>query len=172
LGQLGLSAFFDRFDPQSGGRGDDLDVIDEPRDATVPAEARDGAASSTPREAAAPSASPGTSGEISMALAQERIGQVVSALAFGRRSRRGIFGWLRSTLVKTVGAIVLARFRKKAASTSRINTASIRHELEAQIDDLLLARLRYTLFAWTLLVVAFLIAEVVVVSLIANRLAS
>ena len=72
--------------------------------------------------------------------------------------------------MSAVGAITLARFRKKARESGQIDPAGIRRELEVQIDDLLLARLRYTLIAYTALVVAALLAEVAVIVCIANYL--
>jgi hypothetical protein len=53
-----------------------------------------------------------------------------------------------------------------------VDLATVQQELESQIDDLLLARLRYTLFIWTGIVVTILTAEVVAVALLANELAN
>jgi len=114
--------------------------------------------------------------QLSAALLDERLGRIVSALAFGSVQsgwrRRGILGWLQAVLTSAIGAITMARFRKKTGRIGHIDTVSLRQDLEAQIDDLLLARLRYTLLAWTAIVVSLLLAEVAVIVYIANRLAA
>jgi hypothetical protein len=154
LGQRTLDTLFRRFEAS--------DVIDRSADA------------STPGGEPAPSPSR-LDGKLSAALAEERLGRIVSALAFGSVRggwrRRGILGWTQGALMSAVGAITMARFRKKSHATGQIDAASIRSELETQIDDLLLARLRYTLIAWTAIVVLALLAEVAALVYIANYLA-
>jgi hypothetical protein len=110
-------------------------------------------------------------GTLPAILAQQRIGSIVSALSAGRRSRRGVFGWLRGALMSAVGAIAWNKMRGRSQRAERVNVSSMREELEDQIDDLLLARLRYTLWVWTAMIVAGLVLEVVAISWIANRLA-
>lgn len=119
-----------------------------------------------------PSSQPTVSRELSAVVAAERIQRMLAMLAFSGRSRRGgVFAWLRGALMSAVGTITLARFRSKARNAEKVDVAAVQQELQGQIDDLLLARLRYTLFIWTTLVVAFLIAEVVAIALLANKLA-
>ncbi|MEX2142891.1 MAG: hypothetical protein WD894_26780 [Pirellulales bacterium] len=120
-----------------------------------------------------PSSVPPVSRELSAVVAAERIQRVLTMLAYSGRSRRGgVFAWLRSALLGAVGTITLSRFRSKGRRAEKVDLASVQQELEDQIDDLLLARLRYTLFIWTALVVGVLIAEVAAISLLANKLAS
>ena len=110
--------------------------------------------------------------ELSAVVAADRIRRVLAVLAFtGRPGRGGAFAWLRNALLGAVGTITLSRFRKKAARAEKVDLASVQAELEKQIDDLLLARLRYTLFVWTAIIVTVLVAEVVVIALVANELA-
>jgi hypothetical protein len=120
-----------------------------------------------------PSGIPPPSRELSAVVAAERIQRVLAVLAFSGRSRRGgVFAWLSNALLGAVGTITLSRFRSKARRAEKVDLASVQQELNDQIDDLLLARLRYTLFIWTTIVVTFLIAEVVAIALLANELAS
>jgi hypothetical protein len=67
---------------------------------------------------------------------------------------------------------MLSRFRKHARHSEKIDLAAVERDLEDQIDGLLLTRMRYTLFTWSVIVVAILIAEVVAIAFIANWLAS
>lgn len=149
LGRMGLNLLMSRVvsdDEQI--RIDDPDVIDSP------------------------SSVPPLSRELSAVVAAERIRRVLTILAFSGRSRRGgVFGWLRSALLGAVGTITLSRFRSKARRAEKVDVASVQQELSDQIDDLLLARLRYTLFIWTAIVIGVLIAEVVGIALLANALA-
>jgi hypothetical protein len=118
-----------------------------------------------------PSSQPPQSRELSAVVAAERVRRVLSILPFSGGGRGGVFMWLRNALLSTVGSITLSRFRSGAQHAEKVNLASVQQELQDQIDDLLLARLRYTLFIWTALVVLALVAEVVVISLLANALA-
>ncbi len=119
-----------------------------------------------------PSSRPPPSRELSAVVAAERIRRVLAILAFtGRPGRAGIFAWLRNALLGAVGTITLARFRRKAGQAEKVDLTSMQHELQGQIDGLLLARLRFTLFVWSALVVGVLIAEVVGIALLANALA-
>jgi hypothetical protein len=120
-----------------------------------------------------PADRPHHSRELSAVVAVERIQRILAILAFSGRSRRGgVFGWLRGALMGAVGTITLSRFRSKARRAEKVDLASVQEELEEQIDDLLLARLRYTLFIWTAIVVTVLVAEVVGIALLANELAN
>jgi hypothetical protein len=120
-----------------------------------------------------PASRPPVSHELSAVVAAERLRRVLAILAFSGRSRRGgVFAWLRNALLGAVGTITLARFRRKARQAEKVDLATVQQELESQIDDLLLARLRYTLFIWTVIVVTILTAEVVGVALLANELAN
>jgi hypothetical protein len=118
-----------------------------------------------------PASGPPVSRQLSAVVAAERIQRMLAILAFSGRSRRGgVFGWLRGALLGAVGAITLSRFRGKARRAEKVDLASVQQELESQIDGLLLARLRYTLFIWTVIMVTVLIAEVVGITLLANEL--
>jgi hypothetical protein len=150
LGQMALNLLMSRV-----GAGDEDILVDDPNVIDSPS-------SRLP-----------ASRELSAVVAAERIQRVLAMLAFSGRSRRGgIFAWLRNALLGAVGTITLSRFRNKARRAEKVDLAAVQRELEDQIDDLLLARLRYTLFIWTTIVVAVLIAEVVAIALLANRFSS
>ena len=130
-------------------RDDDADIIDSPSSRSPP------------------------SRELSAVVAAERVRRVLAILSFtGRPGRGGIFAWLRNALLGAVGTITLSRFRRQAGRAEKVDLASVQQELQEQIDDLLLARLRFTLFIWSALVVGGLVIEVIGISLLANALAS
>jgi hypothetical protein len=143
-------------------------AADEPDDADGDLEVIE---SSTDRSESATGKSQ-TSRQLSAAIAAERLMRILDNLAFfGRPRRGGVFRWLRSALLEGVGRIALVRFRRKSRRAERIDLASMEQELEDQIDGLLLWRLRYRFFVWSIGVVAVLIAEVVGLAFLANQLA-
>jgi hypothetical protein len=110
--------------------------------------------------------------EMSATIAAERLRRTMALLNLSGRARGGgIFGWLRSALVGSVGTVMLSRFRKHARHAEKIDLAAVERDLEDQIDGLLLARMRFTLLTWSVIVVGVLIAEVAAVAFLANWLA-
>jgi hypothetical protein len=150
LGRTALNLLFSRVasnEPEI--HDDDPNVIDSPSNLTPP------------------------SRELSAVVAAERIRRLLAILAVsGRPGRGGVFAWLRNALLGAVGTITLSRFRRKANQAEKVDLASVQQELQDQIDDLLLARLRFTLFIWTAVVVGLLVAEVIGIALLANALAT
>ena len=110
--------------------------------------------------------------EMSATIAADRLKRIMALLNLSGRARGGgIFGWLQSALVGAVGTVMLSRFRKQARHSEKIDLAAVERDLEDQIDGLLLARMRFTLLTWSVIVVAVLIAEVVGIAFLANWLA-
>ena len=110
--------------------------------------------------------------EMSATIASERLRRIMALLNLSGKARGGgIFGWLRSALVGAVGTVMLSRFRKQARHSEKIDLAAVERDLEDRIDGLLLARMRFTLLTWSVIVVGVLIAEVVAVAFLANWLA-
>jgi hypothetical protein len=82
-----------------------------------------------------------------------------------------MFRRLRSTLFQSVGRIALFRFHRHGRRAEKIDLSSIERELDDQIDGLLLWRLRYMFFVWSIGMVAVLVVEVIGISFLANALA-
>jgi hypothetical protein len=150
LGRMTLNLLMSRIGSADDKvRDDDTDVIDGPSGRAL------------------------ASREMPATIASERLQRTMALLNLSGRARGGgIFGWLRSALVGAVGTLLLSRFRKQARQSEKIDLAAVERDLEDQIDGLLLTRMRYTLFTWSVIVVAVLIAEVVAIAFIANWLAS
>jgi hypothetical protein len=57
-----------------------------------------------------------------------------------------------------VGGITLSRIRGKRQRGEKVESVKVRGELESTIDELLLTRVYFVLYIWTILVVAGLVA--------------
>lgn len=102
----------------------------------------------------------GLAARLPLPIAEERLNKLLSvfALEHGVALRRGLLGRLQSYLFSLIGVITLARFRSKAQRGS-VDVSEVRNELEATIDELLLARVRYTLNVWTAGMIGFFVLE-------------
>ncbi len=91
-------------------------------------------------------------------LADEQLARALRTVTAGRRLRRGPWAWFRGYLMDLVGGITLSRIRNKRQRGEKVETAEVRGELESTIDELLLTRVYFVLYIWTILVVAGLVA--------------
>jgi hypothetical protein len=91
-------------------------------------------------------------------LADEQLARALRTVTAGRRLRGGPWSWFRGYLMDLVGGITLSRVRGKRQRGERVETAEVKSELESTIDDLLLARVNFILYVWTVLIVAGLVS--------------
>jgi hypothetical protein len=94
---------------------------------------------------------------IPLAQVERRLNQVVRDLVNAPDTGAGISGWIRGrierTLLRLVARYTLARFRAEDVERGGIDLVKMQADLEAQIDDLLIAKLRRGLNLWTILVI-------------------
>lgn len=100
-------------------------------------------------------------GRLPLAQAEAALTTAIGGLIRSRAEGGGLSGWFRRTLQGRLAGLVqratLARFRQGGAASAGVDLATVRGDLEARIDDLLVARLRGGLRWGTLLTVGGLI---------------
>lgn len=117
-----------------------------------------------------------TVGRLPLAQAEAALATAIGGLIRSRAEGGGLSGWFRRMLQGRLAGLVqrvtLARFRQGGASAG-VDLASVRGDLEARIDDLLVAKLSGGLRLWTLLAVGgLLVLAAVQVALARALLAS
>lgn len=98
------------------------------------------------------------------AQAETRLDQVVRDLLNAQQAGGGITGrvrrWLQASLVGSIRRYTLARFREEGAQQGGVDLHKVQVDLESQVDDALIARLKRSVNLWTVLVMVGLPVQV------------